>query len=675
MLILKKVAAWVYYWLRVGLSSEIMVELVILKFVQGNFEQGFFVNLYIWSGSDRPEADIEGYLPPAPELPIFYNKWRSAYLSYKEIRRIQKKPLVPEDNYSDAEVNETAKNLLDFFNNWLKSEQFIEIKERLLVNLAKLTDNDEMLLIIQTKDPLLRRLPWHCWNLLLPYSHQVEVALSAPKFQRVVNSSKPKEKIRILAIIGDITGINTKPDTEVINNLCGNSAEAKFLHQPSTEKIKKCLSDEQGWDIFFFAGHSSSQANGENGCIYVNQTTKITIPELEEALTTSINRGLQLAIFNSCDGLGIASDFAALQIPQMIVMREPVADAVAQFFLKYFLEAFYNGKSLYASVREARKVLEGYKTESPCASWLPVICQNPAHKPPTWDTLLGIDSGIVESLKFDKLPVKEPLKDILMDSNEISKRLVTEKELSEAFLQLNYQKQDSLFTDCSDAHNFGCFLLQGSPNYGQAFLLKRLIEYVPRSNYSQKIRIDLNRKNRKNDFNTIFNEIGVELGDKSSCSRQSVAAKISETLISKNIFIFIENINLWEEDLIEMLKFWRYVARLHGKNNYSYRLIMFFIDCKGCRNVSNDFIENFFPEWQPDVPVILRITDGEKFSETELTLWLKQMRRKLLPEAINLIRRDIEFILSQTDLPELVMQEICKLCKCDWSLIEKCLKI
>ncbi len=57
-------------------------------------------------------------------------------------------------------------------------------------------------------------------------------------------------------------------------------------------------------------------------------------------LRKAISRGLQLAIFNSCDGLGLANDLAELNIPQIIVMRSPVPDLVAQEFLKHFLKAF-----------------------------------------------------------------------------------------------------------------------------------------------------------------------------------------------------------------------------------------------------------------------------------------------------------------------------------------------
>ncbi len=93
---------------------------------------------------------------------------------------------------------------------------------------------------------------------------------------------------------------------------------------------------------------------------------------------------MKLAIFNSCDGLGLAYDLADLQLTQTIVMREPVPDRVAQDFLKHFLTGFSQGKSLYVAVREAREKLQSLEGDFPCATWLPVICQNPAEVPSRW---------------------------------------------------------------------------------------------------------------------------------------------------------------------------------------------------------------------------------------------------------------------------------------------------
>jgi CHASE2 domain-containing sensor protein len=87
--------------------------------------------------------------------------------------------------------------------------------------------------------------------------------------------------------------------------------------------------------------------------------------------------------------LGLARRLDDLQIPQMIVMRELVPDEVAQKFLKYFLKTFASGKPLYLAAREARERLQGLESKFPCASWLPVIYQNPnpAAVPPTWEDL------------------------------------------------------------------------------------------------------------------------------------------------------------------------------------------------------------------------------------------------------------------------------------------------
>jgi hypothetical protein len=104
----------------------------------------------------------------------------------------------------------------------------------------------------------------------------------------------------------------------------------------------------------------------------------LSIAELKYALQQSIASGLQLIIINSCNGLGLAAELISIQMPQAIVMRESIPDVVAQQFLKGFLTAFTSGKSLSLSVRLAREQLQGLEDRYPCASWLPVIFQNPA---------------------------------------------------------------------------------------------------------------------------------------------------------------------------------------------------------------------------------------------------------------------------------------------------------
>jgi ABC-type phosphate/phosphonate transport system substrate-binding protein len=184
--------------------------------------------------------------------------------------------------------------------------------------------------------------------------------------------------------LGNSDGIDTQEDKKILESL--PYADVCFLIEPSREQFKRLW--EEYWDILFFAGHSSSK-DGDKGYIYINRTDEgqLEISELEETLRTAIANGLKLAIFNSCDGLGLARQLEKLHIPQVIVMREPVPDKIAQEFLKYFLTDFSRGTPLYTSVRHARKILQELllvDRKFPGASWLPVICQNPTAKDFVW---------------------------------------------------------------------------------------------------------------------------------------------------------------------------------------------------------------------------------------------------------------------------------------------------
>ncbi|MBE9146648.1 CHAT domain-containing protein [Planktothrix mougeotii] len=284
---------------------------------------------------------------------------------------------------SKFDIDQLAEQLEDQLNKWLNADQFLTI-DRILRE--KFQRSDEIQVIIQSDDINVRRLPWHLWDFFKPY-RKAEVALSSPFYDRPIRTTPQRNQIRILSILGDDKGLNLDKDKVAIEK---TGAEPVFLPKPNRKELEEQLSCQQGWDILCFSGHSSSAMDGSNGWFYINNTDKITIAELKTALTTAIENGLQIAIFNSCDGLGLANQLATLHIPQIIVMREPVPDAVAQAFLTHFLTAFASGKSFYLSVREAREKLQSLEQHFPCASWLPIICQNPAEIPPTWESLRGI---------------------------------------------------------------------------------------------------------------------------------------------------------------------------------------------------------------------------------------------------------------------------------------------
>ncbi|MEM7714483.1 MAG: pentapeptide repeat-containing protein [Cyanobacteria bacterium P01_A01_bin.68] len=361
-------------------ASQIQVrasKLVVLTIGEGDFASGFPVTALIRKNDHPLPMTFTGKLPPEPKIPQFYQQWRQLYRSQKWFGRISFDEEDSVTNFSEQELNYYAHQLEECVNNWLNSQSFRAIERELR---SKLIPTEEVPVIIQTKDIQVQQIPWHLWDFFGHYQ-QAEVALSLTG-DRKEKTAPPRNQIRILTILGNSTGIDVEADRQVLENLL--DAETVFLVEPSRKELHKFLWDEQGWDILCYSGHSYSQADGSTGAMLLNQSDSLTIKELKHGLTKAIGHGLQLAIFNSCDGLGLARQLADLHIPQMIVMREPVPDKVAQEFLKYFLTKFSSGNSLYSSVREARERLEALEDEFPCATWLPVIFQNSAEVGMSW---------------------------------------------------------------------------------------------------------------------------------------------------------------------------------------------------------------------------------------------------------------------------------------------------
>ncbi|NEN98495.1 MAG: CHAT domain-containing protein [Moorea sp. SIO3I7] len=364
-----------------------MDKLVVINLGEGTLETGCSATIKIGNERAIPSIKRLGKLPPVPELAKLHKRW---YLIYQDlgfsVRALKKKPELNTSIISIDQFRKLSKNLVKSLNTWLDSEDFRVVKEAFMKNLSP---SDEIRVIIQVEDIQLRRIPWHLWD-IFDYYRKAEVALGELTYDKIDKvkppiSSMSKDRVRILAVLGNSDGINLEKDRELLEDL--PDTEPTFLVEPSRLELDRALWDEKGWDILFFAGHSYSQGDGKSGYICINPTDSLIVSDLKNALKESIERRLNIAIFNSCDGLGLAQSLADLHIPQVIVMREPVPDLVVQEFLKGFLKSFSQGKSLYISVREAREQLQGLENDFPCASWLPVLFQNPAELPPIWNDL------------------------------------------------------------------------------------------------------------------------------------------------------------------------------------------------------------------------------------------------------------------------------------------------
>ena len=367
-----------------------MTKLVILNFGTGNFQSGFPTITMQLGETGNLWMQVTGSLPPAPELPELYRSWQILYKAinhYSDRNRSIEIEEASITHFSEDEYSSICQKLEQSLDRWVGNLGFNNIEQQLR---TQLNAQDSIRIIIQSNDRDIWQLPWHRWRLVKEDYPQAEVTLSVTEYPPPqIKLARKQEKIRILVILGNSKGIRVQEDEKYLKKL--PNVELLLLNQPERQELNDRLW-EQGWDILFFAGHSQSEDDGQTGRIYINQNTEhnsLTMGELEEALKRSVARGLQLAIFNSCDGLGLVRELAAkaVPLPVAIVMREPVADRVAQWFLKYFLRAFASGEDFQVAVRQAREQLRGLEGEFPAASWLPVICQHPAVEPPSWSQL------------------------------------------------------------------------------------------------------------------------------------------------------------------------------------------------------------------------------------------------------------------------------------------------
>lgn len=378
---------------------------VIFTIMAGSFEQGFPVILRIYENGQTSDTGIQivGRLPASASILEKFLTWQ---LAYRQI-------IVPNSRIKAKRVQVTNiswyqldSDVTIHLNNWLNSTEpeWQKIRDGLHRNLNK---DDQIEFIIQTSNTQLRQLPWNLWDFFEHYPY-AEPALSNSEYQNQRKSLIPKQvkdKVNILAILGNSQGIDIEQDRIFLEQL-SDRAQIKFLVEPKPEELSDRLW-EQNWDLLFFAGHSSSLKKGQ---IYLNKTDSLTIEQLRYALKKAIANGLKLAIFNSCDGLGLAQQLCDLQIPQVVVMREAVPDLVAQTFLKYFLRAYSQGQSLYTAVREARERLQSLEYQYRYASWLPVICTSSVEGATSWQELLGSDTSSdtpLVSLSLDKKSLLE----------------------------------------------------------------------------------------------------------------------------------------------------------------------------------------------------------------------------------------------------------------------------
>jgi ABC-type phosphate transport system substrate-binding protein len=352
---------------------------------EGRYRVTIFVN-------EKELPETESYLTGSlDETKSFLYQWEKGFRALEDVSlRLNQIPV--SEPVSPDEVAMSYKSLKLNFNQWLRERdpQWQSAREKLARRLGHAhTSEDEIYILIDVEEGYLRRFPWRDWEFFQNNCPKAEIALC--QLTNTAQNLPPSDSVKVLVVVGKTQNI------EVIKEL---QQEKKgvftVLKQPSSDKLLDELHNHI-YEIFIFTGHSGSDNNGDIGWIDLSDTDPLQLAHLTFALSEAINKRLQLCIFNSCDGLGLAKQLAELKLPLAIVMREPVPDLVAAKFLRVFLQNFSGGHSFFKSFRKARQQLESFNGKYPGVCGLPTVCINSSFKPPTWKELGGSGSNSTAS--------------------------------------------------------------------------------------------------------------------------------------------------------------------------------------------------------------------------------------------------------------------------------------
>ncbi len=364
---------------------------IIVRLGSGSILDGFItVTVELKCGATQWEDRSK--LSPNPELYQFLQEWQLLYpaairLLAEGTNLSSLQPVfdpITISNVSSQDMAELNHNFKQSINDWFNSADFARIGRRLRKDL----DISDRLSVIIVSDQLeVWQLPWHFWDLFSDYPHAVEV-FAKPSFSTVRPvKSQYHGAVNILAIAGrdphvqiDFSFLKTLPR-------CQRHVAATAT---SAAQIAEQLQQVQP-DILVFYGHGDtvqSDSWRQDGVIYLDNDTPLEISRLRSEIQKAINQGLQIAIFNCCNGLGLAAQIADLNIPYIIVMREIIPNQTAQEFLESLLTAYSQGHSFPAAFNDARQQLKlaagGF---AQFADWLPILFHNPLSASVTWRDL------------------------------------------------------------------------------------------------------------------------------------------------------------------------------------------------------------------------------------------------------------------------------------------------
>lgn len=334
-------------------------------------------------------------LPLSSSLLRYFEVWQQAYLDY--YRSGLRAKVLQSGSFQNpatdwrSRLAQAEAHLITELGRWLAATELNEIREQItaLAIDAQQKLCPQLTLSLQCDDAELARLPWESWEISqsVQAAGLVRLARAPGTIKQETTPYRRQGKMRLLAIIGDDTGLSFKQDLEALQSL-KSVIDIKLVGWSSgkeipalREEICDAIEDAQGWDVLFFAGHSN-ETDITGGELAIAPGKAILLSEIAPNLALAKERGLKFALFNSCQGLSIANKLIEQGFSHVAVMREPIRNDVAQAFLGAFVKALGRYEDVHQAMYSASRDLESnYKLPFPSAYLVPSLFQHPKAAP------------------------------------------------------------------------------------------------------------------------------------------------------------------------------------------------------------------------------------------------------------------------------------------------------
>jgi hypothetical protein len=399
--------------------------------------------LLLWDGGSK---DIYVSLKYSEELLKRYRRWQKLYFVFYEL--LPPQPLKPSGALNPGSgdcgnvLQEAEQDLIRSFQRWLGEGEVRKIQEKIRDELSHIAQHSSeqggeagervgIDVFISCNSIELARLPWEAWELAPERAPLGTVRIArtfahSPEFCLVKRPLRYRRP-RILALIGNDPELPLHEDWKTLRSSLKSIADIyRVQWQPDDgiveikNKIAADISDKRGWDVLFFAGHSDETSTG--GRLAIASNLSLSISELEDHLIEARENGLQLAVFNSCSGLPIATKLVELGM-QVVVMREPIPHKAAQIFLKQFCQQLAEHQDAHDALQHACYHLQSVEKFAHPSAYLIPSFFSPANAVPfrleplgwrRWQTCRPTPRGLALGTLL-LLSLMTPVQDWLLD--------------------------------------------------------------------------------------------------------------------------------------------------------------------------------------------------------------------------------------------------------------------